>query len=205
MMDATPDTVVFDLGNVLIDWDPRHLYRQIFDDEERMEQFLRDICSPNWIRQSDAGKPMAQCIAELADQHPDEAEFIELFESRWPEMMRQSIGGSLQILQQLKAQGTPLFVLSNWSADTWPRAVEQFDFLDLFDGLVVSGLKGVAKPEPEIYRRLERFGVDLERAAFIDDRPENIETANTLGMTGILFTEADALAATLSELGLLAA
>jgi 2-haloacid dehalogenase len=203
MMTTAPDTVVFDLGNVLIDWDPRYLYRQIFDDEERVEQFLRDICSPDWIRQSDAGKPLAQCIAELTNQHPHEAEFIELFESRWPEMMRQSIGGSLQILHRLKAQGTLLFVLSNWSADTWPRAVAQFDFLDLFDGLVVSGLEGVAKPEPEIYRRLERFGVNLDRAAFIDDRAENIETANSLGMTGILFTGADALATTLSELGLL--
>jgi 2-haloacid dehalogenase len=197
------DTVVFDLGNVLIDWDPRHLYRQVFDDADRMEEFLQDVCSPDWIRQSDAGKPMAQCIAELVDQHPHEADNIILFETRWAEMMRESIGGSLEILQKLKEQGMPLFVLSNWSADTWPRAVAQFDFLELFDGLVVSGLEGVVKPDPEIYRRLEKFDVALDRAAFIDDRSENISAANALGMTGILFTDSQALAARLSDLGLL--
>jgi 2-haloacid dehalogenase len=202
-MNKTVDTVVFDLGNVLIDWDPRHLYRTVFETEERMEQFLQDICSPDWIRQSDAGKPMAECVAELSERHPHEADNISLFESRWHEMMREGIGGTLDLLRKLKAQGTPLFVLSNWSADTWPRAVKQFDFLDLFDGLVISGLEGVAKPDPEVYRRLEGHGVVLERAAFIDDRPENIHAANDLGMTGILYTDPESLATRLSELKLL--
>ena len=202
-MNKPLNTVVFDLGNVLIDWDPRHLYRKVFDDTDRMEEFLRDVCSMDWIRQSDAGKPLATCIEKLSLQHPHEADNIALFETRWHEMMQESIGGTLQILENLKVQGMPLYVLSNWSAETWPRALERFDFLDLFDGLVISGIEGVAKPDPEIYRRLERFDVDLKCAAFIDDRPDNIHAANALGMTGFLFTDADTLAAQLLESGLL--
>jgi 2-haloacid dehalogenase len=202
-MTNRPEVVVFDLGNVLIDWDPRHLYSRIFDDSDRMERFLRDVCSPDWIRQSDAGRPLAELIAELTDRHPREAGNIALYESHWHEMLREAIDGSLQLLHRLKAQDTPLYVLSNWSAETWPRAVERFDFLELFDGMVISGLEGVAKPDPEIYRRLERFGVALEQAVFIDDRPENIKAANALGMTGILFTGPEALAAELSALDLL--
>jgi 2-haloacid dehalogenase len=202
-MTNRPEVVVFDLGNVLIDWDPRHLYSRIFEDSDRMERFLRDVCSPDWIRQSDAGRPLAELIAELTDRHPREAGNIALYESHWHEMLREAIDGSLQLLHRLKAQGTPLYVLSNWSAETWPRAVERFDFLELFDGMLISGLEGVAKPDPEIYRRLERFGIALERAVFIDDRPENIKAANALGMTGILFTGPEALAAELSALDLL--
>ena len=203
VLSERPEVVVFDLGNVLIDWDPRYLYRRVFDDSDRMEQFLRDVCSPDWIRQSDAGRPLATLIAELTERHPAEADNIALYESHWHEMLREAIDGSLQLLHRLKAQGMPLYVLSNWSAETWPRAVERFDFLELFDGMVISGLEGVAKPEPEIYQRLERFGIALERAVFIDDRLENIKAANALGMTGILFTGPEALAAELSALGLL--
>ena len=197
------DTVVFDLGNVLIDWDPRHLYREVFDDIDKMEKFLTEVCSPDWVRQSDAGKPMKECIAELSAKHPDQADHIAMFESHWHHMLREGISGTKKILEKLKAQGTPLYVLSNWSAETWPRAVDRFDFLQWFDGLVVSGIEGVAKPDPEVYQRLERFGVELDRSVFIDDRPENIKTANHLGMTGILFTGPEALASELSGLGLL--
>ena len=197
------DTVVFDLGNVLIDWDPRHLYRQVFDDEARVEQFLQDVCTNEWIRQSDAGKPMAECLADLIEEHPHEEKYIMMFQARWHDMMREGIPGTMRLLDQLKAQGTPLYVLSNWSSETWPRAVAQFSFLDLFDGLVVSGLESVAKPDPEIYRRLESHGVVLEQAVFIDDRPDNIRAANDLGMTGILYTDPESLATRLSELEIL--
>ena len=118
-------------------------------------------------------------------------------------MLEGWLDGTVDTLAALKAKGVPLYVLSNWSRETWPRALEAFDFLDWFDGLVVSGLEGVAKPDAEIYRRLEPLGVRLEDAVFIDDRADNIETAEALGMTGIHFTGAAALDRRLEQLGLL--
>ena len=195
--------VVFDLGGVLIDWDPRHLYRKLFDDADEMEAFLREVCSPDWIRMSDAGRPLKECVAELAGRHPAQAALIEVFEERWEEMQAGPIQGSVDILRGLKDRGVPLFVLSNFSVDTWPYAKARFDFLDWFEALVVSGFEGVAKPETEIYRRLEGHGVALEEAVFIDDRADNIAAAEALGMTGILFTSAGDLRRQLSALALL--
>lgn len=160
------DHVVFDLGGVLVDWDPRYLYRRIFETEAEVETFLRDICSNSWIQQSDAGRPLDDCIAELAARHPEHDGAIRAYRDCWPEMMGGAIAETVDILSELKSREVPLFVLSNWSRDTWPRALALFEFLDWFDGLVVSGLEGVAKPEAEIYRRLEGHGVDLTRAVF---------------------------------------
>ncbi len=195
--------VVFDLGGVLIDWNPRYLYRKLIDDADEMEDFLAQICSPEWILQSDAGRPLSDCVEELAARHPDKASLIRAYRDRWPEMLEGWLDGTVDTLAALKAKGVPLYVLSNWSRETWPRALEAFDFLDWFDGLVVSGLEGVAKPDAEIYRRLEPLGVRLEDAVFIDDRADNIETAEALGMTGIHFTGAAALDRRLEQLGLL--
>jgi len=197
------DYVVFDLGGVLVDWDPRYLYRKIFDTEAEVEAFLRDIFSHDWILASDAGRPLDDCIAELVARHPDYEGPIRAYRDRWHEMVTGPINGTVEILRKLKSDGVALFVLSNWSHDTWPRALEMFEFLDWFDGLVVSGLEGVAKPEAEIFRRLEGHGVDLGRALFIDDRADNIAAAEALGMTGIHFTGAADLSESLSGLKLI--
>ncbi len=200
---TAPTQVVFDLGGVLVDWNPRYLYCKLFDDADDMEAFLSEVCSPEWILQSDAGRPLDDCVEELADMHPEKADLIRAYRDRWPEMLEGRLDGTVDTLAALKAKGVPLYVLSNWSRDTWPRALEAFEFLSWFDGLVVSGLEGVAKPDPEIYRRLEPLGVRLDQAVFIDDRADNIEAAEALGMTGIHFTDAAALDRRLRQLGLL--
>jgi len=195
--------VVFDLGGVLVDWDPRYLYRKIFDSEDEVEAFLRDICNSDWIIQSDAGRPLDDCIADLASEYPEHAWAIRNYRDRWQEMVGGAIEGTVEILRDLKSRDVPLYVLSNWSRDTWPFAVEQFEFLKIFDGLVVSGYEGVAKPEAKIFHRLNDHGVRLDRAVFIDDREDNIAAAEALGMTGIHFTGPDDLAMRLAELRLL--
>ena len=197
------DHVVFDLGGVLVDWDPRYLYRQIFDTDLEVEEFLQNICTSAWIMQSDAGRPLDDCIAELVEQHPSQAAAIMAFRDRWSEMVAGPIVGTVEILRRLKDQGVPLYVLSTWSRDTWPRALEMFDFLGWFAGLVVSGLEGVAKPDAEIYHRLKHHGAVLERAVFIDDRADNIAAAEALDMTGIHYQGTDELRARLKTLNLL--
>jgi len=195
--------VVFDLGGVLVDWNPRYLYRKMFASEAEVEAFLSDIFSHDWILASDAGRPLDDCIAELVARHPDHAAPIRAFRDRWHEMVAGPIAGSVEILRALKLRGVPLYALTNWSRETWPLALELFDFLDWFDGLVVSGLEGVAKPDAGIFYRLENHGVALDNAVFIDDRADNIAAAEALGMTGIHFTGTQALGERLAALNLL--
>lgn len=201
---TTPTTVVFDLGGVLIDWDPRHLYRKMFDDAEEMERFLADICNIDWIHQLDGGLPFEETIPMLTAQHPHMSEFIEAYWKRWPEMVTGAIEGTVDILKALKAKQTPLYVLSNWSVETWPHARDQFDFLDLFDGLVVSGFEGTKKPDSAIFDiLLKRYALEASDALFIDDRADNIAAARQLGFHAIQFTEPEALSHTLTSHGLL--
>lgn len=201
---TAPTTVVFDLGGVLIDWDPRHLYRKMFDDAEEMECFLADICNIDWILQLDGGLPFEDAVPMLSAQHPHMSEFIEAYWKRWPEMITGAIDGTVDILKALKAKQTPLYVLSNWSVENWPHARDQFDFLDLFDGLVVSGFEGTKKPDHAIFDiLLERYTLDASDALFIDDRADNIAAARQLSFHAIQFTEPKALSDALTLHGLL--
>ncbi len=201
---GTPRNVVFDLGGVLIDWDPRHLYRKMFEDETAMERFLAEICSIDWIHQLDGGLPMAKGVAMLSRQHPGMAAYIEAFWKRWPEMMQGQIDGSVDVLRSLHARGVGLYALSNWSVETWPYARNRFEFLDLFDGLVISGFEGTKKPDEAIFHILmERYSVEPVRAIFIDDRDENIAAAEMLGFHGIRFTTPAKLSADLTGYNLL--
>jgi len=196
--------VVFDLGGVLIDWDPRHLYRKLFADEEAMEHFLGTVCTHEWHRQHDSGMRMADTVAVLKTRHPGHAEMIEAFRVRNDEMMAGPIADTVAILKELKERGRPLYALSNWPAETFPAAKERFDFLHWFDGILVSGEVGAIKPNPRIYEALiERFSIEPERAVFIDDVEANVAAARQFGIHAIRFTTPDALRAELVELGLL--
>ncbi len=199
------DAVLFDIGNVLLDWDPRHLYLDTFDgDTAATERFLAEVLPMAWIVETDAGKPMAQAVAERIATHPHEAERIALYESHWPKTVRGAIQGSVEILAELKARNTRLYALTNFSADTWPRALARFEFLNWFETAVVSGQLGVVKPDPRIYEAaIERCALDPARTVFIDDRIENIEAARAFGIHGLHFAGPAKLRVDLAALGLL--
>ena len=192
---------VFDLGGVLIDWNPRHLYRKLFSDEATMETFLTDICNLAWNRAQDAGRPIAEGVRELQARHPAQAELIAAYYGRWPEMLGGPIEASVAILKELKAQGTPLYALTNWCRETFPIARARFDFLDWFDGIVVSGEEGLVKPDPRIFELLfARYGFSPAETVFIDDSAENAAAGAALGCHGMEFTSPDALKTGLGEL-----
>jgi 2-haloacid dehalogenase len=196
--------VVFDLGGVLIDWDPRHLYRQLFDDPGEMESFLAEVTNAKWNAHQDAGRSWAHAVEVLVAEHPERRELIEAFHQRWPEMLGGEIPGSVNVLAELRATGTRLLALSNWSAEMFPIARERFDFLSWFEGIVISGDVGVNKPDRGIFEHLiAQFEVDPATAFFIDDSAANVDTAATLGFQVILFTDASALRVELVRLGML--
>ncbi|HEX9535132.1 MAG TPA: HAD family phosphatase [Stellaceae bacterium] len=197
--------VVFDLGGVLIDWDPRHLYRKLFaGDETAMENFLATVCTHEWNRRQDAGRSFAEGARLLKAEHPNKAELIDAYGARFHEMMSGPIAGSVEILAELRARGTPLYLLSNFSAETFPPAFERFDFLRWFRGMVISGEVGVIKPDLRIYEiMLARFAIDPYRAVYIDDVAVNAEAAAGMGIHGIHFTTPAALRDELVGLDLL--
>jgi 2-haloacid dehalogenase len=205
MAERNRSIVVFDLGGVLIDWDPRHLYRKLFaGDEPAMEHFLATVCTHAWNRGQDAGRSFAEGARLLKREHPDKAELIDAYGARFDEMMAGPIAGTVEIVAELRERDTPLYVLSNFSAETFPPAFERFDFLRWFRGLVISGEVGVLKPEPRIYEiLLTRFAIDPHRAVYIDDVPANAEAARPFGIHGIHFTTPEALRAELVRLALL--
>jgi len=197
-------TVVFDLGGVLIDWDPRHLYRQLFDDPDEMESFLAEVTTAEWNGYQDAGRPWAEAVEILVAEHPERRELIEAFHLRWPEMLAGEIPGTVGVLADLRAADVRLVALSNWSAEMFPVALARFDFLGWFEGIVISGEVGVNKPDRRIFEHLaERFGIEPEEAVFIDDSAANTDAATDLGFCAIQFTDATALRLALVRLGLL--
>jgi 2-haloacid dehalogenase len=197
--------VVFDLGGVLIDWDPRHLYRGLFDgDEEAMEAFLADVCTAEWNARQDAGRPWSEAIAELVARFPDRREFIEAYRARWPEMLAGPIEGTVEVLADLRRGGIGLYALSNWSAETFAIARPMFPFLDWFDGIVVSGELGIVKPDPRIFRHLlERYGLDAGSSLFVDDHEPNVEAARRVGLQVTRFEDPVQLREDLRAFGLL--
>ena len=203
-MSESPDVVVFDLGGVLIDWNPRELYRKLMADAAEMENFLANVCSQQWNRRQDAGRPFEEAVVELVARHPESRALIEAYWERWPEMLGGQIDATVVLLERLKRRGVPLYALSNWSAETWPHAQQRFAFLEHFEGLVISGFEGVAKPDPSIFERLlERYGLSAHQCLFIDDVAANVEAAGTLGLQVHQFTDAAALERCLAGFGLI--
>jgi 2-haloacid dehalogenase len=197
--------VVFDLGGVLIDWDPRHLYRRMFDgDEAAMERFLAEICTPAWNARQDAGRSWRAAVEQLVREHPDQRDRIVAYDERWAETLGGPIEGTVEILRELRSAGVPLAALSNWSAEKFPVARARYDFLGWFDVLVISGEVGVSKPDPRIYRYLlERTRFDPATTLFVDDVPANLVVAAEHGLRTHLFTNPPTLRAELEALGLL--
>lgn len=203
MNDLTINTVIFDLGGVLIDWNPRHLYRKIFTDEAEMEYFLTHICTMEWNEYQDRGRSWAEGVALLSEQYPEYTEQIKVYHERWSEMLNGAIDDSVEILKTLKAQGIRVVALTNWSTETFPIAEAQFPFLQWFEGIVVSGKEKMKKPEPEIFQLLfDRYQVNPKQAIFIDDSPTNVQGANQVGLHSIRFTDAAALRTALKAFGL---
>jgi 2-haloacid dehalogenase len=196
--------VVFDLGGVLIDWNPRHLYRKLFGaDEEAMERFLAQVCTPEWNARLDAGRPFAEGVAELVAAHPDQAELISAYHLRWAEMLGEAFEGTVAILRELRWAGYRTYALSNWSAETFPVTRPRYPFLDELDGILISGEVGVGKPDPAIFREfLARFSLAAGQTVFIDDWDRNVAVAAALGMIAIRFVDAAQLRSDLRRLGL---
>jgi 2-haloacid dehalogenase len=188
---AAVDTVVFDLGGVFIDWDPRHLYRQLLDDEAEMERFLETVCTTEWDAQLDAGRPFADGVAELVARHPDQEWLIRAYADRWEDMLAGEIPGTVEVLDELDGTGVRLFALTNWSSETFPIARRRFPFLERFVAVVVSGDEGIVKPDPRLFRVLvERHAVEPARSLFVDDARQNTEAAAMLGFSAERFTDA---------------
>jgi 2-haloacid dehalogenase len=196
--------VVFDLGGVLIDWDPRYLYRTLFTDEVAMEDFLTTVTTPEWNRAQDAGRPWSEAVEELAVRHPEKRELIEAYWRRWPETLGGAIEPTVAVLRDLRATDVRLYALSNWSAETFPIARPRYPFLDWFDGIVISGQEGLIKPDARIFEvLLERYELQPSQTVFIDDHVPNVDAAAALGMSALRFTDADTLRGDLRGLGLL--
>lgn len=186
--------VVFDLGAVLIDWNPRHLYRKLFSDEQEMEYFLSEVCSPAWNVRQDGGRSFAEAIGSLVDRYPKYRSMIKAYFERWDEMVPGAIEGTVAILSELKQHDFTLAALSNWSAETYPKAEQRFEFLTWFDEIVLSGRERHVKPQPEIYHiLLHRLGCSPQDCIFIDDSTPNVEMAAQLGFSAIHFTTPEQL------------
>ncbi|MGC1550204.1 MAG: HAD family phosphatase [Rhodanobacter sp.] len=206
MNNGTIDTVVFDLGGVLVDWNPRHLYRKLFNDSLAMERFLDEVCTNAWNEQQDAGRPWSEATASLIALHPTQAALIDAYWLRWEEMLSGAIQASVDILAELKARGVRLYALTNWSHETFPLARKRFAFLQWFEGIVVSGEERLIKPDPQIFQRtLQRFAIEPSRALYIDDSRRNVDAAIAQGMHGWWFRDADGLRTQLASHGLVAA
>ena len=198
------EAVVFDIGGVLLDWNPRYLYRQLFDDEQEMERFLSEICTLEWHEAHDRGMPFEVSCAELASSHPEYAEMIHAWGRRSEEMVAGPINETVEILRRLKAAGVPCYALTNMETQTFPLRVKRFPFMSWFDGAVVSGFEEVVKPEREIFERLlKRFNLAPESTLFVDDSPRNVCAARELGIRAVLFESPAAFEQLLAEAGLL--
>jgi 2-haloacid dehalogenase len=197
-------TVVFDLGGVLIEWDPRRMYRTLFDDEADMEQFLATICTSEWNLEQDRGRPVAEATELLTAQFPEHTDLIRAYYGRWEEMLGDLIWDTVAIVDDLHEQGVRLVALTNWSHEEFPAARPRMTFLDHFDGVLVSGEVKLIKPDPAIFELLvDRHRVDPATAVFVDDSPANVASAANLGFDAIHFTSSAQLRADLSARGLL--
>jgi 2-haloacid dehalogenase len=201
---AAPRTVIFDLGGVLIDWNPRYLYRTLIPDERAMEDFLATVCSGPWNECQDAGRSIAEAEAELLERHPQHEELIRAYYREFDRMLAGSISGTVAILDELYKRGVPLYALTNWSRETFHHARRRFPFLERFRGIVVSGELGMMKPDARIFRHLtETHGLAAPDCLFIDDSPRNVAGARAAGLNAVQFTSPDALRGALQEFGLL--
>lgn len=198
--------IVFDLGGVLVDWNPRYLYRQLIEDEAAVEKFLSEVCTPEWNLKQDAGRPFAEAVEELIVQYPDQQELIRAYHLRWEETLGGPIEGTVEILDELRRAGYTVAALSNWSAETFPVARRRFDFLNRFDVTVISGEVKMIKPDPRIFELLlEKLGRRADECVYIDDVEANVSAARRLGFRVIHFRSPAQLREELQQLGIMTA
>jgi len=202
-MNHTPVTaVVFDIGAVLVDWNPEYLYAKVIPDPDERRWFLSEICTPEWNFAMDAGISVSDEVAKLAAERPEYADLINPWWDRWSEMLGDETPGTREIAEELRESGMPIYALTNWNAQTWELGVAEFPFLGrIFDGIVVSGQEGVTKPDPRIFEILSsRFDLEPSKTVFIDDSPKNVDAAAALGYQAHLFTSAPELEAWLKKI-----
>jgi 2-haloacid dehalogenase len=196
--------IIFDFGGVLLDWDPRYLYKHYFSGDEAMESFLAEINFFDWNARQDKGRTFATGIAELSALFPHYNNLIQTYYDRWEDSISGPISGTVEILQKLKQQGYPLYGLSNWSSETFPRATQKYPFFQLFDNIILSGDVKLLKPDPAIFNLLlNKIGFSAPECLLIDDSQPNIDTAKELGFVTIHFISSEQLRTELQSLNLL--
>lgn len=201
---AVRTIVVFDLGNVLIEWDRRFLYEKLISDPVELQDFLDNVFTLDDNAELDRGTPLAEVAAAVAARHPDKHDLVMAFAHRWKETLGAVIDSSVEVLETLSQNGVTLYALSNWGRDTFASIEADYPFLELFDGLVISGREGVVKPDPAIFRIMcDRYGFEPHAAVFIDDSGANIATAASLGFDALLFDRPERLRQQLIERSLL--
>ena len=191
---GTRPVLIFDVGGVVLDWNPRHLFRTLIPDEAQREWFLAEVCSPQWNLQMDAGKPSAEAVAELSAEYPEHAALIRAYWDRWPEMLGGPVPGTADLLADLAADGRDLYAITNFNGEVWPVTLAKFPVLNCFRDVVVSSVAGMTKPGREIFDlALRRFGVAAGDCLFIDDVAANVAGARAAGIAAVQFTSAPAL------------
>jgi len=197
------NSIIFDFGGVLVDWNPRYMYKDVFENNSEMELFLTQICSEDWNLQQDKGRSLSEGTRVLQDKFPEHRTNIQLYYDQWEKMLKSDIPENVAILLQLKLK-YKLYGLTNWSAETFPVALKRFSFFKYFDGIVVSGEEKMVKPDEDIfYLILKRYNLRAGNCLFIDDNLKNINTANKLGFSTIHLKEMTDLKTELSLLGIL--
>jgi 2-haloacid dehalogenase len=196
--------IIFDIGMVLIKWDPRHLYRKMFDDEAKMEWFLANVCTPAWNLEQDRGRHFGDAVKLLTLRHPEYAAEIDAYDKRWAEMIPGVIDGSVDILETLHKKGAPLYAITNWNQDKFNETKLNYPFLGLFRNIVVSGDEKLIKPDPAIFELcLKRNKLNAAQCLFIDDSEKNVKAAEAVGMKAHHFTSPEKLGLELKALGIL--
>jgi 2-haloacid dehalogenase len=197
------EAVVFDVGGVLLDWNPRHLYRSLLPDEASVDWFLSEICTPAWNAEQDAGRTWAEAVQELTARFPDQAKLIRAYDERWPEMVAGVFEEAVAVLTDLRAAGVPTYALTNFSAEKWEITLDRWPFLRGFDGAVVSGVERVSKPDPAIYQLLlDRHALTPATTFYTDDVPANVEGARRVGIQAEVFVDGARLRSHLADAGL---
>lgn len=195
--------IIFDFGGVLMDWNPRYFFKDYFNDDEKMEFFLKNIAHDKWNAEQDRGRSLAEGTEILIAKFPEWETEIRAYYDNWTTMLKSDIPENVEVLRKLEHSEYELFGLTNWSAETFPYALENYDFFKIFDGkIVVSGTEKLIKPDPKIWEvLLERYNIKANESVFIDDNAKNIETAKNLGFVTIHITEETNLAEELRNLG----
>lgn len=196
---STIKNIIFDLGGVLIDWNPKYVYRTVFETEAEVEAFLQNICTMEWNVQQDAGRSLSEATQVLTAKYPEWAEQIAAYYGRWEEMLGGPIQANVDVLDRLiQSQKYRILALTNWSAETYPIAQKHYDFLSWFEGVVVSGTEQCIKPDPKIYQILfERYDLTPEECLFIDDNPDNVAASIACGMPAVQYRAGEDLEVTI--------